>query len=96
MVNLNEIKTIKYAPWIAWQKQPTEGYIYINNLKNDTFILLEDIGEEIWSLINENKKIDEMIIIISNKYNVSKEVVEDDVNEFIIELLDKGVVVIDD
>lgn len=56
--------------------------------------VLNDVGARVWSLSDGQHSVENIIAIISNEYQVDPEQVEVDVLEFIKELLDKQIIIL--
>lgn len=54
-------------------------------------IKLNKTSKEIYEFIKEGKNIEEIVDILSKKYDVDKSVVSKDVNEVVEEMLKKGI-----
>ncbi len=54
--------------------------------------VLNEVGTRIWSLIDGNRNVREIISIIINEYQVTNDVAEKDTMAFIEELNEKGIV----
>lgn len=54
-------------------------------------IKLNKTSKEIYEYVQDGKSIEEIIDILSNKYNIDKTIVTKDVNEFVEEMLKKGI-----
>ncbi len=85
--------TLCYSPWIAWQIQPTLEIVYINNLKTKEFIKFEDVGKDIWIKIGEKKTVESIVAELISEYDAPKNIIIQDVEEFINDLLEKGVLI---
>lgn len=77
---------------IAWQQEPTEGYIYIDDIKNNYFYKLEDVAKDIWMCIVAGNDVQEMCSIISKSYGTSVEVVAKDLTDFLSQLEFKEII----
>ena len=57
--------------------------------------IVNPTGTDIWRLVSEGRTKEEIISEMGAMYNVSKEVLENDVDEFILDLARAGIVDID-
>ncbi|MCL1935465.1 MAG: PqqD family protein [Defluviitaleaceae bacterium] len=77
---------------VAWQLEPIENFIYIYNIKDNYYIYLEDTAKEIWHLICDKNTTEEIAKKISEKYQVEFIEVLEDTKETIQDLIDRGVI----
>lgn len=69
-----------------------DSYILINNLENSNSIIkLNETSKDIFELVANNKNIDEIVSILLDKYDTDKETLIKDVNDFINDMLIKGI-----
>lgn len=66
--------------------------IVIMNMKRDIFLGLQDISYEIWKLLEQNCNIDEIVCVISDKYNGERTLVKQDVEKIVKELMDYEII----
>lgn len=86
----------KFSPSIAWQIEQSEQVVYILNKKNNNFLYFTGVSKDIWMNINTKKTVGDIVNLISKIYKVEKEIVEKDVNEFLLDLYSEGVILIDE
>lgn len=68
---------------IAWE----ENELVLMNLETGKFYGLDQIGSDIWRMIEENKSIDDVITILHKKYSaVTESSLREDVNQLISQL----------
>tara|TARA_B100001109_G_C18527486_1_gene318960 strand:+ start:142 stop:423 length:282 start_codon:yes stop_codon:yes gene_type:complete len=55
----------------------------ILNIKNGQYYELNSTSSLIWKLINEGNSVEELIIAVSNEYNIGDEIIGESVTKFI-------------
>lgn len=84
--------TFKFAKSVAWQVEPTRGYIYVNDIKNGFFYKLETVAKEIWILISQGKSVNEICSQLSEHYIIDYEILVRDVQDFIDDMQFKEII----
>jgi hypothetical protein len=69
-----------------------DGEAAILNLKDGVYYGLDPIGAKIWKLIQNPMALNDVVEMIGAEYNVDKNQLKDDIFELINELLDNGLV----
>jgi hypothetical protein len=69
-----------------------DGEAAILNLKDGVYYGLDPIGAKIWKLIQNPMALNDVVEMIWAEYNVDKNQLKDDIFELINELLDNGLV----
>ena len=69
-----------------------DGEAAILNLKDGVYYGLDPVGAKIWNLIQKPRVLKEVIEIICDEYDVDKDRCKNDIFELIEELLDNGLV----
>ena len=64
----------------------------IMDMNSGKYFGLNETGARIWSLLNENQKIKDIIEKLSDEYDITKEQCEKEVKKFISTLLEKGLI----
>lgn len=84
----------KINPSIVFHENSQEGSTAIFNLDEpeDLFYQLKGVSLHFWRLLDQGKSDKEVIELISNEYQVSKEQVKKDFEIFTAKLLEKGIV----
>lgn len=69
--------------------------VFCFDFKNNRYIRVNEIGQEILKTINEKKKteIEEILHLVCDQYEVDKKVANDDLREFITGLINEGILV---
>lgn len=78
---------------IAWQIAPTKSFVYICVIGTDTFYKLDGTGMEIWKLLMDNKSETDIVKILSQRYEMPSRIIENDVQDFIQELVSVNIIV---
>jgi len=73
-----------------------EGEAAVLNLKTGVYYGLDDIGASIWRMLNEPRRVDELIDALLGEYEVDREECQRDVIELVGELAVRGLVEIND
>lgn len=69
-----------------------DGEIAILNMKNGVYYGLNPVGSQIWNLLQKPKTVEELSEAICKDYDVEKETCRKDVSKLIEDLLDNGLV----
>ena len=96
MANLGKKDLLKYSPYISWQKDFVENFVYIYNHKSKKWLYLNDIARDIWEFLEIKAQTQEDIINeILKRYNVEYERASGDIRELIKRLLDEEVLIVE-
>lgn len=77
-------------------KKVLDNYVLIDNSKNSNHIIkINEVSKRIFECIKEGKNKDEIIDILLNEYEVSKEQLLKDIDDFISDSISKGIIVND-
>lgn len=68
-----------------------EGEAILVDVDKGEVIHLNEVGAEIWSSIDEEKSVDEIINHICDQFEVDKETAKKDTLEFLDKLIERGV-----
>lgn len=79
-----------YARDIFVKYQSINGTKYL--AKNFDAFELDEIGDVVWNSIDGKVSMEDISILIAEKYNVNKSMVIKDITEFCNELLEKGLI----
>ena len=69
-----------------------DGEAAILNIKDGVYYGLDPVGAKIWNLIQKPRVLKEVIEIICDEYDVDKDRCKNDIFELMEELLDNGLV----
>lgn len=72
------------------QYRVVNGVKYI--AKNYDVFALDEIGEQVWEAIDGETSVEQIADVLSNKYDVNKDIVLHDVNDFVKDLLAKELI----
>ena len=67
------------------------GEAVMMSIENGAYFGLNPIATRIWDLIEQPKTIAELIQTITDEYDVSAEQAADDVQEFVADMLERGI-----
>ncbi len=67
------------------------GEAVMMSIENGAYFGLNPIATRIWDLIEQPKTIAELIQTITDEYDVSAEQAADDVQEFVAEMIERGI-----
>lgn len=73
-----------------------DGEKVMMSIENGEYYGLNQIGSRIWELIETPKTIDELIGKLTDEFDVSPELCENDVMVFLKELLEKNLITVND
>jgi len=73
-----------------------DGEKVMMSIENGEYYGLNPIGSRIWELIEQPKTIDKLISILTDEFDVTPEICENDVLAFLKELLEKNLIITDD
>lgn len=69
-----------------------EGELVILHMSNGKFYGLDAVGTDVWECIQSGKSLDEIIYKLHQEYGVTIEKLQHDINNFINNLMDQGLV----
>ncbi len=78
------------SPKTAWRV--IEGEAVILSLDTKAFRGLNAVGSRVWELIDGRRSVDAIVEVIVREFDVTREQAAGDVQAFVRELLDKGLV----
>ena len=77
-------------------KMVLDNYVLIDNSKNSNHIIkINEVSKRIFECIKEGKNKGEIIDILLNEYEVSKEQLLKDIDDFINDSISKGIIIND-
>lgn len=83
----------KLSKFMAWQEVPSKGYLFIKNCQNNYLYKFTEVSKDILLLLISGKSDYSIIKDLSDKYNVSVDILENDYYEFIDSLISEGLIV---
>jgi hypothetical protein len=66
--------------------------VVIVNLKSETIYTLNETGAKFWELMEEGKRIDQIIVEIQNEYNITEEILQNELEFIVSQLLERGLI----
>lgn len=78
------------SPTTAWRI--IEGEAVILSMETKVLRGVNPVGSRVWELIDGRRSVEEIVGVIVEEFDVTPKVAEGDVNGFVRELLDKGLV----
>ena len=85
---------VEISPKVAWQLEPSEAFVYIQDASNGNFFELEDVGKDVWLAIVSNKSLCQIEQDIATLYNISVDEIDQDIKELILTMLSNDLIVI--
>lgn len=77
---------------IAWQQDIEKQFVYIYNVNNREYVILEGIGVEIWDMVIQGSTEEKIIKKILLEYDATEEIIRKDVLSTMTELKNSGVI----
>lgn len=92
------MERIKLSERIAWQVMPDKSFAYVCNYDSRQYYKFEDTGMLIWLCIADNEPIkkNELQNKIAHHYGIEQVEIKEDLDEFVRELVEEGLVEIDE
>jgi len=72
--------------------QEVSGEMVLLDLASENYFGLDEIGARIWGLLESSSSIGDAMDILSEEYEVGRDVLEKDVRELLDKLLDAGLI----
>jgi len=72
--------------------QVMEGELVLLNVITENYYGLDEVGTRLWAVISESTSIAEAIDTLLEEYEVERATLESDVNDLLIELLEKKLI----
>jgi hypothetical protein len=73
--------------------QEVNGETVLLNLEGESYFGLNEVGTRIWQLLQVEQSVADMMSTLTDEYDVSREQLENDVNDLLGKLTDAGLVV---
>lgn len=83
--------SVRLAEKLVWRK--TEDGVVIVDPKGGNVQVLNGVGSDIWTLLSDGKSLDEIGEFVVAEYEVEKEQATTDVNAFVDDLIERGLLV---
>ena len=84
----------KISSVVAWQVEPSENYVYIQNVSNDYFYELDSVGSDIWLGIAADKSLLQIEHDIARIYNTLVAEISQDIKQFILKMISNDLITI--
>ncbi len=84
--------TIKRNPELA--STDVDGEKVMMSIENGEYFGLDSVGSRVWELIENPIRVEELVNLLIDEFDVSKEQCEDDTLEFLNELMAKKLLII--
>ena len=78
---------------VAWQVEQTNQYVYVMELNSQQAYKFDDVAGDIWKMISERISLYNIYKEICSIYDVTFNEVQEDLDNFIIQLLDCNLIV---
>jgi hypothetical protein len=75
---------------------PVDREIVFLNQSTDSYVALDDVGRQIWDLLERPRRVEELIDVLCSEFDGPRETITVDVVAFLHELDGEGIVRIDD
>lgn len=72
--------------------QKVDDEMVLLDRKSENYFGLDEVGSAIWEVLRETSSLYEVLEILLNKYDVSKEILEHDIILFVTKLKNNGLV----
>ena len=84
----------KISSVVAWQVEPSENYVYIQNVSNGYFYELDSVGSDIWLGIAADKSLLQIEHDIARIYNTLVAEISQDIKKFILKMISNDLITI--
>lgn len=75
---------------VIWNE--VDGNVILLQFASGDFFVLNDVGSRIWKLLDEGKSLTEAVDILHGEYDVPRERLEQDVDEFMSAAANTGLI----
>ena len=72
--------------------QEISGEIVLLDLASESYFGLDEIGARVWGLLNEGKKMGQVLETLLQEYEVDRKTLEADVEELLGDLVEAGLI----
>lgn len=69
-----------------------DGEIICLNLEAGQYVGMRDVGQTIWERLDEPRGLDDLLRHVTDEYDVAPDVAASDINAFLTELVEAGLV----
>ena len=89
-MNIQQDQKVIISPEVLFQE--VSGEIVLLDLASESYFGLDEIGARIWTLLNEEKAVGQILEVLLEEYEVDRATLEKDVNELLENLLEAGLI----
>lgn len=72
--------------------QEVDGEMVLLDMKSENYFGLDEVGTAIWQAMRDKEKLQEVLDVLLEQYEVEPEVLEKDLSDFVGKLLENGLV----
>ena len=72
--------------------QEVSGELVLLDLSGENYFGLDEIGARIWQLLDQGRSVGELLDTLLDEYNVSREILENDLEELLGKLSEAGLI----
>jgi hypothetical protein len=74
---------------------PIDREIVFLNPSTDSYVALDDIGRRIWDLLEQPRRLEELVDLLAEEFEGQRETIRSDLVPFLAELEGEGIVTVD-
>lgn len=89
-MNIQQDQKVIISPDVLFQE--VSGEIVLLDLASESYFGLDEIGARIWTLLNEEKAVGQIVEVLLDEYEVDRARLEADVNDLLENLLEAGLI----
>ena len=89
-MKIQQDQKVIISPEVLFQE--VSGEIVLLDLASESYFGLDEIGARIWTLLNEEKSVRQIVEVLLEEYEVDRARLEGDVNELLENLLEAGLI----
>ncbi len=71
-----------------------DGEVVLLNLDNNEYYSMDQVGSDIWKILDEPHQLEEIISRLQEKYDVDRETCMKDITEFLKQLEEKKIIIV--
>lgn len=69
-----------------------DGEVIILSAGDDAYLSLDPVGSSIWRLLQDAQTLDELVMTLTEEYDVTAETCRADVGDFLEDMVDRGLI----
>lgn len=93
-MNIESNKTFTVSEDVLFQE--VSGEIVLLDLASESYFGLDEVGARIWQLLGGGKELGSILESLEQEYDVSRDVLEQDVGDLLESLQEAGLIVVED